>query len=442
MLKTVKFGGSSLADAEHFRKAAAIIRAEEARRYVVVSAPGKRSTQDIKVTDLLYRCCEAMRQGYDYHESFRQIRTRYEDILRDLQLDISLDAEFDKIEADLLRDANADYAASRGEYLSAVVMAAYLGVPMIDAADYIRFLENGMLDSETTQALLSARLKDTPCAVVPGFYGSMPDGRVRTFSRGGSDITGSIVARASASDLYENWTDVSGLMSCDPRVVENPAIIESISYAELRELAYMGASVMHESAIFPVKAAGIPINIRNTNSPADPGTMILPNSQSHGSRTITGIAGRKDFSSIMIYKDQMNECVGFSLHVLEILARHGIQMEHMPTGIDIMSVIVPAAKLAPCRDEVLKELQEATQADSITVNDHMALLTVVGHGMKNRLGAAGRVFTTLGRSGVNVEMIDQGSGELNLIIGIAADDLDKAIRTLYYEFFGPDDMCF
>ena len=342
MLKTVKFGGSSLADAGQFRKCADIIRSDASRRYVVVSAPGKRSWNDIKITDLLYRCCDAAHEDLDFSDSFRLIRERYNEIVAELGLDLDLNAKLDHIEDKLRRKADRDYAGSRGEYLSAVVMAAYLDWPMIDSEDYILFREDGSFDAEATQEKLSIILENIPRAVFPGFYGGMPDGKVRTFSRGGSDISGAIVARASASDLYENWTDVSGLFSCDPRIVENPAPIDVISYAELRELAYMGASVLHESAIFPVKAAGIPVNIRNTNDPAAPGTMIQTNPKERGGRTITGIAGRGCFSSIMIEKDQMNETVGFAMRVLQVLARHSILVEHIPTGIDIMSVIVPS----------------------------------------------------------------------------------------------------
>lgn len=436
MLKTVKFGGSSLADAGQFRKCAAIVRGDPARRYVVVSAPGKRHWNDIKITDLLYRCCDAARKGLNFTGSYRLVRERYGGIVRELGLDLDLDGALDGIEAELKRNPDRDYAASRGEYLSAMVMAAYLKLPMIDAADCILFQADGSFDAEGTQARLSALLRKVPRAVLPGFYGSLPDGRVHTFSRGGSDITGAIVARTSGSDLYENWTDVSGLLSCDPRIVENPVPIDCISYAELRELAYMGASVLHESAIFPVKAAGIPINIRNTNDPDAPGTMIQTDAQARGDRTITGIAGRGGFSSILIEKDQMNETLGFAMRVLQVLARHGILVEHIPTGIDIMSVVVPSDQLAPRRDAVMAELREVTQADSIRLNENLALLTVVGQGMKNRLGAAGRVFDALGRAGVNVTMIDQGSDELNLIIGIDVKDLEAAIRALYREFFG------
>lgn len=435
MLKTVKFGGSSLADAQQFKKVAEIIKSDESRRYVVVSAPGKRYAQDIKITDLLYRCCEAARQGYDFSDSFQMIRTRYEEIIRDLGLDLSLDAELKDIEATLKAHPDRDYAASRGEYLNAIVMAAYLDRPMLDAAECIFFTEDGVFDAERTQEVLSKRLAELPCAVLPGFYGRNPDGSVRTFSRGGSDVTGAIVARASASDLYENWTDVSGMLSCDPRIVENPAPIDSISYAELRELAYMGASVLHESAIFPVKKAGIPINIRNTNAPLDPGTMIQPSAGYHANRPVTGIAGKKHFSTILVEKDQMNEMVGFAMKVLEIIARHGLLMEHMPSGIDTLSVVVSTDQLEPCRNAILHELQEALQPDSIVIHDELALIAVVGRGMVRQRGSAARVFNTLSKARVNCNMIDQGSGELNIIVGVDVEDFEIAIEALYNEFF-------
>ena len=436
MLKTVKFGGSSLADAQHFRRVAEIIREDETRRYIVVSAPGKRFAQDIKVTDLLYRCCEAARLGHDFSESFALIRARYAEIIHDLGLEMDLAQDFASIEAELKAHPSRNFAASRGEYLSARVMAAYLGMPMIDAAECIFFDEAGALDSERTQEVLQARLKQTPRAVLPGFYGSMPDGRVHTFSRGGSDVTGAIVARASASDLYENWTDVSGMLSCDPRIVNNPLPIETISYAELRELAYMGAMVLHESAIFPVKKAGIPINIRNTNDPAHPGTMICAHAEQIEGQPITGIAGHKYFTSILIEKDQMNETVGFAYRVLSVLARHNILLEHMPSGIDTLSVIVSKEQLEPCREAVLAELQAETQAERITVHDDLALIAVVGRGMVQRQGVCQRVFSALGRAKINVYMIDSGSGELNIIIGVDAHEFEPAIRALYEEFFG------
>lgn len=435
MLKTVKFGGSSLADAQQFMKAAGIIRADDSRRYVVVSAPGKRSDDDIKITDLFYRCCEAARNGEDFIDHLQKIKQRYDDIINGLGLDLDLTQAFSVIRNALRNDPDVHYAASRGEYLSAMVMSAYLGVPMVDAADCIRFRDDGTFDSERTQNMLSARLANLPRAVVPGFYGSLPDGSIRTFSRGGSDISGAIVARASNSDLYENWTDVSGMLTCDPRIIRNPKPIDTISYAELRELAYMGATVMHESAVFPVKKAGIPINIRNTNAPDEPGTMILPDTGDQPTRSITGIAGRKQFSIIQLVKEQMNETVGFAMRTLQVLARYGMSAEHVPSGIDILSVVVSTQQLAAHRSELIEDLQRVTQAESVTITDNIALLTVVGRGMINTLGAAGRIFTTLGNASVNVKMIDQGSGELNLIIGIDEADFETAITALYNEFF-------
>jgi len=319
-----------------------------------------------------------------------------------------------------------------------VVMSAYLDRPMIDAADYIFFKKDGTFDAERTQRMLSMRLSQVPEAVLPGFYGSLPDGSVHTFSRGGSDVTGSIVARASGSDLYENWTDVSGLLTCDPRIVDNPRPIDSISYTELRELAYMGASVLHESAIFPVKKANIPINIRNTNAPQDAGTLILPDADCQTDRSITGIAGRKHFSLIRLEKEQMNETVGFAVNALQVLARYGVLVEHVPTGIDILSIVVSTQQLEEHREEVLEELKQVTQAETIAVNDEMALLAVVGRGMIKRHGVVGRIFNSLGEAGVNVEMIDQGSGELNVIIGVADADFETSVTALYQEFFGEE----
>lgn len=438
MLKTVKFGGSSLADAQQFKKVAQIIHADDSRRYVVVSAPGKRNANDIKITDMFYQCCSAAQQGEDFVEILERIKRRYNEIICELELDLDLTQHFTTIRNSMRNDPDPHYAASRGEYLSAVVMSAYLNVPMLDAADCICFREVGTFDSERTQAVLSAKLKELPRAVIPGFYGSLPDGSIRTFSRGGSDVSGSIVARASGSDLYENWTDVSGMLTSDPRIIDNPKQIDTISYAELRELAYMGATVMHEAAIFPVKKAGIPINIRNTNAPEDPGTMILPNTDDQPTRSITGIAGRKNFSIIQLVKEQMNETVGFAMRTLQVLARYGMSAEHVPSGIDILSVVVSTQQLNAHREALIEDLQKATKAESVTVSDNIALLTVVGRGMINALGAAGRIFTTLGNARVNVKMIDQGSGELNLIIGIDQADFETAIRALYNDFFEGD----
>ncbi len=435
MHKTVKFGGSSLADAKQFRKVAAILEADESRRYVVVSAPGKRWSGDVKVTDLLYTCYNAAARGEDFSGPFGQIRERYGEIRAELGLKLDLDAALNEIEARLCAHPDRDYAASRGEYLNALLMADFLGIPMVDAAGRILFDEGGSFLPERSYRTLSAKLRETPRAVIPGFYGSFEDGRIHTFSRGGSDVTGAIVARATNSALYENWTDVSGLLSCDPHIVENPAPIRAISYTELRELSYMGASVLHESAIFPVKSAGIPINIRNTNAPDDPGTMIQTGAGVKYDRPVTGIAGRKGFSTILVEMDQMNETVGYARDVLQVIADHGILMEHMPSGIDTLSVVVPTEQLDPHRNEILVELKQKTHADAIYVSDRLSLIAVVGRGMVRQKGTAMRAFRALADAQINVNMIDQGSGEMNIIIGVETADFEEAMRALYAEFF-------
>lgn len=436
MLKTVKFGGSSLADAAQFKKAQAILSADESRRYVVVSAPGKRFDGDEKITDLLYQCCSAAAHNRDFSPIFEKVCRRFEEIIQNLGLDLDLSRDFSEISGLLRAQPDADFAASRGEYLSARVMAALLDVPMIDAAECVFFDEVGLFDAQRTQQVLSARLAQCPRAVLPGFYGRLPDGRVHTFSRGGSDITGAIVARACGADLYENWTDVSGLLCCDPRIVQNPSPIPCISYTELRELSYMGASVLHEAAIFPVKTAGIPINIRNTNDPDAPGTLIAADAAGDADHPVTGIAGRRDFSAILIEKEQMNETAGFAMRVLQVLYKYGLLLEHMPTGIDTLSVVVPTQLLEPHRDALLREIQQVTQADSLSVQDNLTMIAIVGRGMVRRQGVSGRVFAALSRAGINVNMIDQGSSELNIIVGVDTADFEPAINALYTEFFG------
>ena len=345
--KVVKFGGSSLADAKQIQKAAAIIKADPQRRYVVPSAPGKRFSKDIKVTDMLYTCYDLAEQGLDFSDALQAIRERYNDIITGLGMTFSLDDEFEEIAANFKKRAGKDYAASRGEYLNGKVIAAYLGFPFVDAAEVIFFQPDGSLNDEKTESVLRERLSTLEHAVVPGFYGCGADGYVKTFSRGGSDVTGSIVAGAVKASLYENWTDVSGFLVADPRIVDDPAVIRTITYTELRELSYMGASVLHEAAIFPVRSAGIPINIRNTNAPEEPGTMIVPDSTDEelSAYTITGIAGKKDFTSINIHKDLMNSQIGFCRDVLNVLSEHQIPLEHMPSSIDSMTVIVDSAHL-------------------------------------------------------------------------------------------------
>ena len=435
MVKVLKFGGSSLADAEQFKKVAAIIKAEPERRYVVASAPGKRFSEDIKVTDMLYDCYKLVKANQPIDEAFKLIEDRYNGIIKDLGIHLWLQPEFDRIKNAIVHHAGRDYIASRGEYLNSMVLASYLGYDFIDAEDGIFFKENGTLDEEKTNEELTAILAEHEHAVIPGFYGVMPNGTIKTFSRGGSDITGSIVARAIKADIYENWTDVSGMLMADPRCVESPKVIETITYAELRELSYMGATVMHEDAIFPVREMGIPINIRNTNAPEDNGTMIVPSVESNKVDTIiTGVAGKKGFSVICIEKDMMNSEVGFGRTVLEVLENHNLCFEHLPSGIDTMSVVVNDADFLKSKDAIINDIQRRTKADSITVNGGIALIAVVGRGMAGSKGTAGRLFKAIAENDINIRMIDQGSSELNIIVGIDEDDYVKALNAIYHEF--------
>ena len=428
----LKFGGSSLADAEHFCKVAAIVKADPARRFVVASAPGKRSSGDIKVTDLLYRCYDLAAAGESFGSVLEQIRARFDEIAHELKLDLDLTDEFDAIRLHLVQEPNRDYMASRGEYLNSKLLAAYLERPFIDPALYIRFDENGVYDADTTLRLLGGALADLDGAVIAGFYGALPDGTVHTFSRGGSDVTGAIVAAAIHADLYENWTDVSGMLAADPRVVREPKVIDYITYHELRELSYTGASVMHEEAVFPVRRAGISINIRNTNRPEDPGTMIVASMPSIlRPRIVTGIAGKKGFSCILVEKSMMNGELGFAMRLMRILTDHGISIEHCPTGIDTMSVYVSTAELTPARDAVLREIRAELQPDTVIIEDDLALMAVVGQGMSYSKGIAARIFTALAEARINIHMIDQGSSEQNIIIGVQSEDLEDSIRAVY-----------
>lgn len=431
MKKVVKFGGSSLASAEQFEKVGKIIRADKDRRYVVPSAPGKRDSKDTKVTDMLYQCYALAEEGKDFSALLAKISERYQGIIDGLKLDLSLADEFKVIEKNFKAKAGDNYAASRGEYLNGIIMANYLGVEFIDPADTIRFDEDGNFDADTTDALLSKRLENVERAVIPGFYGSLPDGKVKTFSRGGSDITGSIVAKAVKADVYENWTDVSGFLVADPRIIKNPEGIDTITYRELRELAYMGASVLHEDAIFPVRKAGIPINIRNTNRPEDNGTWIVENTLQKSKYTITGIAGKKGFCAVSIEKDMMNSEIGFGRKVLEVFEDNSISFEHMPSGIDTMTVIVHQDEFEEKEQSVISGLYKAVQPDSIDLESDLALIAVVGRGMKATRGTAGRIFSALAHVNVNVKMIDQGSSELNIIIGVKNEDFETAINAIY-----------
>ena len=429
---TVKFGGTSLADASQIKKVAEIVKSNPERKYLVASAPGKRSKDDIKVTDLLYSCYSEFAKGDEYSGTLAKIRERYASIIRELGITFDISAEIDAIDQEMRKYPPADFLASRGEYLNSKIIAEFLGWPFVDAAEVIFFNDNGFLDEAKTFLTMNERLRELPCAVIPGFYGSMPDGSIKTFSRGGSDITGSIVARSVKADIYENWRDVSGMLSADPRIVDSPRVIEYITYTELRELSYMGASVLHEDAVFPVRAAGIPINIRNTNSPGDNGTLIaatLPPDVKRGA--VTGIAGRKGFSSIRVEKSQMNGETGFGARLLYIFSRNGIPFEHCPTGIDTISVVVNSLMFEAKRDEILRGIKNELAPDFITIEKGLAMIAVVGEGMVSVKGVAAKIFTALAGAGVNIRMIDQGSDEMNIIIGVDEADYEKSINALY-----------
>ncbi len=431
MVKVVKFGGSSLASSQQFKKVGEIIHAEESRKYIVPSAPGKRFSDDIKVTDMLYECYTTAVKGKDYKPLLENIKKRYYEIINELGLDLSLEKEFSIMESGFVGKAGRDYAASRGEYLNGIVLANYLGFEFIDAAEVIFFDDNGNFDADKTNEILSERLSKVAYAVIPGFYGSMPNDTIKTFSRGGSDVTGSIVAKAVKADLYENWTDVSGVLVTDPRIIDNPKVINTITYKELRELSYMGASVLHEDAIFPVRKEGIPINIKNTNAPSDPGTMIVESTSMKPEYTITGIAGKRGFTVVTIEKDMMNSELGFGRRVLEEFEKNGISFEHMPSGIDTMSVVVHQAEFGKKEQEILAGIHRNTHPDSIEIESDIALIAVVGRGMKATRGTAGRIFSALAHAHVNVKMIDQGSSELNIIVGVEDSDFEKAIQAIY-----------
>ena len=431
MKKVVKFGGSSLANAEQFQKVGEIIRSEESRRYVVPSAPGKRFDGDTKVTDMLYSCYEAAEAGQAFDGKLQAIKERFQEIIRGLSLELSLDSEFEQIAADFSSHAGKEYAASRGEFLNGKVMAAYLGYEFVDAAEVIRFDKNGVLEAEKTNKLLGKRLAKCEKAVIPGFYGAEDGGKVRTFSRGGSDVTGSLVAKAIMADMYENWTDVSGFLVTDPRIVDNPAVIETITYRELRELSYMGATVLHEDAIFPVRKEGIPINIRNTNHPEDKGTFIVESTCRKPKYTITGIAGKKGFCSINIEKSMMNSEIGFGRKVLQVFEDQGISFEHIPSGIDTLTVYVHQDEFEEKEQQVIAGIHRAVSPDFVEMESDLALIAVVGRGMKSTRGTAGRIFSALAHANVNVKMIDQGSSELNIIIGVENRDFETAIKAIY-----------
>ena len=432
-VKVAKFGGSSVADAAQLRKVQAIVAEDPDRRIVVVSAPGKRMPGDAKITDLLYKCHEAVRDGSAFDAVFETIADRYRAIVRDLGLTIDIENDMAVIRQAIKRGAGPDYAASRGEYLNARITASLLGCDFVDATEIIRFDAAGAVQIEETVAAITDRFRNGKPVVVPGFYGAKPDGSIRTFSRGGSDITGALLARGARADVYENWTDVSGVLMADPRIVPSPRTIPILSYRELRELAYMGASVLHEDAVFPVIDLNIPVNVRNTNLPRDPGTLIVKG-EGGPSNAITGIAGRKGYTVIALEKNLMNREIGVGRRLLTALERQQVSFEHMPTGIDTVSLVVESSYLKGKLEPVLDEIRRECRPDKIDVFEDMALIATVGRGMLHTPGVAGRLFGALADANVNVRMIDQGSSGINIIVGVEVSDFETAIRAIYKAF--------
>ena len=426
-----------MADGITMLRVKSIIESDPARRYVVVSAPGKRFGGDIKVTDLLYETYDNVVVSGETGAAFEKICERFRGIVSELKLDMDIDAILAETGEAIVKEASPDFCASRGEYLSGRVMAELFGIPFIDARDVVKFGPDGKLDNKRTYALLAEALKGKKRALVTGFYGEDANGRVKTFSRGGSDISGAIVARAAGADLYENWTDVSGFLACDPRIVENPVPIRSLSYKELRELSYMGANVLHSESIFPVREVDIPIRIKNTFRPEDEGTEILPTSRyTYSGRRVTGIAGKKNFTVIFLEKSLMNEEIGFTYRTLAVFMKHGISFEHIPTGIDTMSFVIDSAELkGGLLEEMCDEIRAAVNPDSLRVINDIALIAVVGHGMTRSVGVSARLFEAIARAGVNVRMIDQGSSELNIIVGVDNENYERTLKAVYEEFF-------
>ncbi|EES48435.1 aspartate kinase [Clostridium botulinum] len=429
-----KFGGSSLADAVQFRKVKNIITANKSRKYIVPSAPGKRTSKDSKITDLLYLCHAHINAGISLDDVFNHVKKRYIGIVTDLELDLNIQSHLDIIKKDLEEGASSDYAASRGEYLNAIILSTYLGFEFVDAKDVIKFNTDGCLNYNETLALLKEKLSSIDKAVIPGFYGSYSNGNIITFSRGGSDVTGALVTASLNADLYENWTDVSGFLMADPRIISNPKPISTITYTELRELSYMGASVLHEEAIFPVRQAGIPINIKNTNKPEDKGTFIVEDTLSDDSQIITGIAGKKDFTVISIAKALMNSELGFCRKILSILEQHNVSFENMPSGIDTVCLVISDSQLKNKTALIVEEIKRTCNPDTIDVHPNMALIATVGKGMAKQKGVASKVFTALSEANVNIRMIDQGSSEINILVGIENDNFEKAITAIYNAF--------
>ena len=434
-VKVAKFGGSSVADALQIGKIKNIIENDADIHYVVVSAPGKRFSDDSKVTDLLYLCKAHIEHNLPYQQIFQVICDRFMAVEVNLGVNVGLKEEFEEIRKNLEAGASADYIASRGEHLNAMLIAAYLGFDFVDSSRIVRFDEKGRFMEDLTNKEIAEELKRHERAVIPGFYGAKVDGTIKTFSRGGSDITGALVARAVGADVYENWTDVSGFLMADPRIVKDPKPISTVSYKELRELSYMGASVLHEDAIYPARIANIPINIRNTNEPENPGTMITsePAKLEEG-QIIAGIAGSKDFTVITMYKALLSSERGFIRKMSGVLEDFDIPIEHIPSGVDTLSVVISNKQLGGKLEDILDEFERQLKPDHMEVSDDIALIATVGAGMSLRTGVSAKLFTALAEKKVNIRMIDQGSSEMNIIVGVENKDFEKAIQAIYGAF--------
>ena len=436
-VKVCKFGGTSMADGNVIQRVKSIIESDAERRYIVVSAPGKRFSGDIKVTDLLYACYDELKHTGTCEKSFVPVCTRFRGIVRQLQLDINIDRILELTRRRIEKERSEDFTASRGEYLSAYIMSEVLGAKFIDTEEVIFFDKNGFLDGERSYKAISAAAAGEKLAVFPGFYGKGANGKVKTFSRGGSDITGAVVARALSATLYENWTDVSGFLACDPALVDSPKRIKMLSYKELRELSYMGANVLHADSIFPVRKANIPVQIKNTFSPEDEGTSIVPSSIYRPSgNVVTGISGKKNFTVIFIEKSLMNSEIGFMRKVLTVVEQEGVSIEHVPSGIDTMSLIVASDKIEGKLDKIVDGVKRAVQPDTVRVIENIALISTVGHGMSASVGTSARLFNAIADAGINIRMIDQGSSELNIMVGVSNEDYERCIKAIYFEFFG------
>jgi len=433
-LIAAKFGGSSAADGIQIRKIKAIVESEPDRRYIVVSAPGKRFSADSKITDMLYLIKTQVDIGAPYEQVLQVVKERFLGLEADLHVSVGIEREFTVIEEKLKDGVTADYLASRGEFLAAKLFAAFIGYEFVDTAGLVLFNDKGRFLPEETNEALSGELAKHERVVLPGFYGTMPDGGIKTFSRGGSDITGALVARAVQADVYENWTDVSGFLMADPKIIENPKAIKDISYKELRELSYMGATVLHENAIYPARVAGIPINIRNTNVPDDPGTFITASDSHDNGQLITGIAGNKDFTVIGVYKNMMSNEIGFIKRILSILEDYKIPIEHIPSGIDTVSLVIANKYLEDKLSDLIEDFEKKLGADSIEIFENMSLIATVGHGMASVPGVAAKLFNSLTQANVNIRMIDQGSSEMNIIVGVETKDFETAIRAIYNAF--------